>query len=170
MPGGQGMHGGSWPGSERGAGPLEQSLVKKGSLLDPSRPRPQATLAPGQELYRSTLCPSPPLCLPGPSQPRAPQVGSPSPPSACSLGSGPSTPRRPTASPPTPLRVATLLRPPRATPLSYRTPGPPTALPGGGCRSPSAIFSVRSRRGCSQFPLPVYPAPFPGSTKLPEEK
>lgn len=75
-----------------------------------------------------------------------------------------------------PGRQLRLLRPsissdsgdPRATPLIYphARPGPPTALPGGGCRSPSAIFPVRSRSGCSRFLLTVHPAPLPGSTKL----
>lgn len=52
--------------------------------------------------------------------------------------------------------------PPSHTPFLPARPGPPTALPGGGCRSPSAIFSTR-RRGCSRFPLPVHPHLSPAS-------
>lgn len=49
--------------------------------------------------------------------------------------------------------------PPRHThvPCPPARQGPPTALPGGGCRSPSAIFSVGNGRASSPLPLPAHP-------------
>ncbi|CAO2598114.1 hypothetical protein LEMLEM_LOCUS9265 [Lemmus lemmus] len=123
--------------------PTRAKSHKEDSLLDPPRPRPQASFT-----QHALSC----TALGQPSLPPA---------SAAELA----------ASPLTPVHLLRLLRTPLShTPLLPAGRGPPTALPGGGCRSPSAIFSVKSRRGCSQFPLSFHPAPFPGSTKLPEGK
>lgn len=124
-------------------------------LRDPSPPRPQATLPPAKSFYLSTLCPSPLLNPPDPRSAPALLVRSPS------LRRLKSRALAPQLLGGRQLRLFGLSvtprsRDPRATPLSSCMRGPPTAVPGGGCRSPSAIFSVRSRHGCSLFPLTVY--------------
>lgn len=143
---------------------------KEPSLLDPTRPDSRQpchqvkSFLPEGALHLPTALPAGPRISPGlPATGRLPRH----PPAA--QGSGPSTPTPQavcftSSVPPSP-------QTPRATPLSYPArPGPPTVLPGGGCRSPSAIFSVRSRSGCSRFPLTVHSTPLPGSTQLPAGK
>lgn len=148
MQGGQGMEEAGVRARPR---PTRAKSHKEGSLLDPPpRPRPQASFTPARSALPG------PRTAPGSLNPVVPPSASA--PEASSFASNAS------ASPHAPVN------PPSHTPLLAAGRGPPTALPGGGCRSPSAIFSVRSRRGCSQFPLSVHPAPFPGSTKLPEGK
>lgn len=156
--------------SERDPGPPEQSLIKNPASWIPLAPTPGNPATRSRAFYLKALCTSPPLCPPGPRiSPGLPETGRlPRHPPAAQ-GSGPSTPTPQAVSftssvPPSP-------QTPRATPLSYPArPGPPTALPGGGCRSPSAIFSFRSRSGCSRFSLTVHPTPLPGSTQLPAGK
>lgn len=153
MQGGQGMEDAGMCVCERGPG-------HPSSLLHPCRPRPRATLPPGRELYLSTLCPSPPLCPPGPRTAPGSPVRPPSPPAARCPGSGPPTPPRPSASP------LHLPQPwdPRPHPFATRTPGPsnrptwrrlPLALshlPGEQPARTLAVPSHRPRRTSPRLP------------------